>query len=186
MCALTIATVPGTASTQGVPQGSVLGPLLFNIYTSDVLQITSNPIYRYAGDVTLVAVVDSLKSHLDVSASLNEDFRHISVWCHTWNMKLNASISKCLCISRSHMLNPPHGPLIVDGAPLTVCDKLDILGVRFNSKLTFKWYIRHLVSFALQKLGIVRKAYRIFGDQLISSSCFRCFILPLLEYCTPV
>ena len=52
-----------------VPQGSVLGPLLFNVDTSDLLQITSNPIYGYADDVTFVATVDSPKSRLDVSAS---------------------------------------------------------------------------------------------------------------------
>ncbi len=91
-----------------VLQGSVLEPLLFTVYTSNLLQITSNSIYGYADDVTLVATVDSPKSHLDVSAALNEDLRHISDWCHTWNMKLNAIKTKCLCISRSRTLNPPH------------------------------------------------------------------------------
>ncbi len=76
----------------GVPQGSVLGPLLINVYTSDLLQITSNPIYGYADYVTLVFTVESPKSRLDVSASLNEDLRRISDWCRTWNMKLNTYI----------------------------------------------------------------------------------------------
>ncbi len=61
----------------GVPQGSVLGLLPFNVYTPVPLQITSNPIYRYADDVTLVATVESPKSLLDVSASLNEDLTGI-------------------------------------------------------------------------------------------------------------
>ncbi len=41
--------------------------------------------------MTLVATVDSPKSRLDVNASLNEDLRRISDWCHTWNMKLDES-----------------------------------------------------------------------------------------------
>ncbi len=170
----------------GVHQGSILGPLLFNAYTSDLLQITCNPFYGYADDETRVATVESPKSRLNVSASLNEDLGRIYDWCRTWNMKLNVSKSKCLCISRSRTLNPLHGPLLVDGAILTVCDELDIWGVRFDSKLYFERHIRRLVSSSPQKLGIVRKAYRIFGDQSISASCFRCFILPLLEYCAPV
>ena len=42
------------------------------------------------------------------------------------------------------------------------------------------------MSAASQKLGIVRKASSIFGDDAVSSTCLRCFVMPLLEYCTPV
>ncbi len=63
----------GYSVHSGVHQGSVLGSLLFNVYTSDLLQIISNPMYGYAADVTLVTAVDSLNSLFNVSEALNED-----------------------------------------------------------------------------------------------------------------
>ena len=170
----------------GVPQGSVLGPLLFNIYTSDLFQVTDNPLYGYADDVTLVATVDLPQARPSVCSSLNEDLCRISTWCTKWDMKINPAKSKSLCFSRSRTVFPLHGDLVVDGSPIANCCELDILGVKFDSKLTFESHIRAIVSSASRKLGILRKAYTILQDASISVTCFRCFILPLLEYCAPV
>lgn len=170
----------------GVPQGSVLGPLLFIIYTADLFSITKNVMYGYADDVTLLATIDSPHARSITSNSLNEDLQCISRWCHTWNMKLNIAKSKCMCISRSRSPFPQHEPLHVDGIALNDVDELDILGVKFDSKLTFESHIRSLVTAASQKLGIMRKAYATFNDPSVSATCFRSFILPALEYCAPV
>ena len=74
----------------GVPQGGVLGPLLFLLYTSELFSILENKIIGYADDSTLMAVVPSPGVRVTVAQSLIRDLDRVSEWCYLWGMKLNA------------------------------------------------------------------------------------------------
>ena len=63
----------------GVPQGSVLGPQLFLLYTPEIFSIVENKPYGYADDSTLVAVVPSPGERVAVSESMNLDLKRVSV-----------------------------------------------------------------------------------------------------------
>ena len=89
-------------------------------------------------------------------------------------------------VSRSRTLIPPHPNLVIDNVPLTTSDSFKILGVNFDSKLTFEQHIRSVSSSVTQKIGILRKSFKNFGDEIIMMNCFNSFILPCLEYCSPV
>ena len=75
----------------GAPQGSVLGPQLFLLYTAELFSIVENKLYSYADDSTLVAVVSSPGERVAVSESMNRDLNRVSMWCNLRGMKLNAS-----------------------------------------------------------------------------------------------
>ena len=65
-------------------------------------------------------------------------------------------------------------------------DDLVILGVAFDSKLTFDKNRRSVSRAASQRLGIVRKSWRVFHDRSLLGRCFRGFVPPVLEYCSEV
>ena len=65
-------------------------------------------------------------------------------------------------------------------------DDLVILGVTFDSKMTFKKHLRSVSRAASQRLGILRKPWRVFHDRSLLGRCFRGFVLPVLEYCSAV
>ena len=63
---------------------------------------------------------------------------------------------------------------------------LYILGVTFDSKMTFKKHLRSVSRAASQRLGILRKSWRVFHDRSLLGRCFQGFDLPVLEYCSAV
>ena len=83
-----------------------------------------------------MAVVPSPGARVTVAESLNRDLVRVNAWCDLWGMKLNASKTKTMIVSRSGTMHPQSPPLTIDGTVLKESDDLDILGVTFESKLT--------------------------------------------------
>ena len=101
-------------------------------------------------------------------------------------MKLNASKTKTMIVSRSHTMHPQSSPLTIGGTVLKESDDLAILGVTFDSKMTFEKHLRSVSRAASQRFGILRKSWRVFHDRALLVRCFRGFVLPVLEYCSAV
>ena len=70
----------------GVPQVSVLGPLLFILYTSEIVELVEHRLYTYADDSTLLAIVRKPAHRPAVAASVNRDLARIQEWCYHWCM----------------------------------------------------------------------------------------------------
>ena len=83
-------------------------------------------------------------------------------------------------------MHPQSPPLTIGGTLLKESDDLVILGVSFDSKMTFEKHLRSVSRAASQRLGILRKSWRVFHDTSFLMICFRGFVLPVLEYCSPV
>ena len=125
----------------GVPQGSALGPLLFLLYTSELFSILENKLIGYADDSTLMAVVPSPGVKFTVAESLIRDLCRVSEWCDFLGMKLNASKTKTMIVSRPRTMHPQSPPLNIGGTVLKESDDLVILGVTFDSKMTFEKHL---------------------------------------------
>ena len=72
--------------------------------------------------------------------------------------------------------------LTVHGTVLKESDDLVISGVTFDSKMNFEKHLRSVSRAASQRLGISRKSCRVFHDRALLGRCFRCLVLPVLEY----
>ena len=94
----------------GVPQGSVLGPLSFLLYTSELFSILENKLVGYADNSTLMAVVPSPGARVTVAEFLNRDLVRVNAWFDLWGMKLNASKTKTMIVSRSRTMYPQSPP----------------------------------------------------------------------------
>ena len=124
-----------------------------------------------------MAVVPSPGVKVAVAESLIRDHGRVSEWCDLWRMKLNASKTKTMIVSRSRTMHPQSPPLTIGGTVLKESDDLVILGVK---------HLRSVSRAASQRLGILRKSWRVFHDRSLLGRCFRGFVMPVLEYCSAV
>ena len=97
----------------GMLQGSALGPLLFLLYTSELFSILENKLIGYADDSSLVAVVPSPDVRVADAESRKRDLSRVSEWCNFWGIKLNASKTKDMIVSRSSTMHPQLPPLTI-------------------------------------------------------------------------
>ena len=111
----------------GVLQGSVLSLLLFLLCTSELFSILENKQIGYTDDFTLMAVVPSPDGRITVAESLIRDPGRVSEWCDLWGMKLNASKTKTMIVSRSSTIHLQSPLLTIGGTVLKEFDDLVIL-----------------------------------------------------------
>ena len=163
-----------------------MGQLLFLLYTSELFSILENKLIGYTDGSTLMAVVPSPGVRVAVTESLIRDLGRVSEWCDLWGMKLNASKTKAMIVSRSRAMHPKSPALTIGGTVLKESDDLVILGVTFDSKMTFEKLLLSVSRAASQRLGILRKSWRVFHDRSLIGRCFHGFVLPVLKYCSAV
>ena len=101
-------------------------------------------------------------------------------------MKLNASKTKTMIVSMSRTMHPQSPPLTIGVTVLKESEDLFILGVTFDFKMTIEKHLRSVSRAASQRLGILRKSWRMLHDRSLLGRCFRDFVLPVLEYCSAV
>ena len=136
----------------GVPQGSVLGLLLFLIYINDLpqsLSLGSIP-YLFADDSKLVR---SIASFSDCSV-LQEDIFSIMEWCRTWNLNLNKEKCAAIHFSLSSSLNPQSDYKIMDTSINFIESHRD-LGIMVNNKLSWSKHYDYISLKAYRSLHLI-------------------------------
>ena len=93
----------------GVPQGSVLGPVLFLVFINDLSDSLENPLYLFADDSTLCHTIWHPSDRQAATSSLSADLDKITNWSNMWNMSFNPDKSYTLTMSlQKDSLQPPH------------------------------------------------------------------------------
>ena len=114
-------------------------------------------------------------------------FKHgYSVWCDHWRIKLNASKTKTMILSRSSTVHPRLTQLSLDGTVLKESADLVILEAKFHTKMTFEKHLRSVSSAAAQRLGIMRKSWQVFHDRsflLRSFAALSCRSWSIFQQC---
>ena len=162
-----------------VPQGSILGPLLFSVFIDDLVDTCENQLYLYADDSTLFAPIRSVNERASVVASLNRDLEKMRVWATNWKVTFEPTKCKALMLSRKRMPTIPD--LYFGSTQLAVERELCILGVTFDSKLLWSRHISDISKKAGQRLGALRKIANKL-DTAGRATVYKAQIRSIMEY----
>lgn len=163
--------------SQGVPQGSVLGPLLFLIYINDItVGLDSHP-FIYADDTMLFETVENK----DVSADhLNNDLLKISEWSNKWLVTMNPSKSRSMVFSLKHNKSI-HPALFLDGLYVEGVKSHTHLGLTFQANMSWRSNTQNIFEKASKRLNMLKPLkYRVNRSTL--ACLYKSLIRPLMEY----
>lgn len=135
----------------GVPQGSVLGPVLYNIYTSDFPYLPECKAAIYADDT---AIFTSHEFALAIETNLNNAIQTLTKYYHKWKIKVNVNKMQAIFFSRKRKsCFLPSSPIHVNGIEVKWEPCVQYLGVTLDTKLTFN----DQISKTIKKINIAIK-----------------------------
>lgn len=165
--------------SSGVPQGSVLGPLLLLLFINDLPDHVTSKIRLYADDCVIYHPFGSITDH----QSLHDTFASFCDWCATWKMKIN--FNKTVIMSFTNRQSPIIFYYACSGAHLRRVFQYKYLGVIFTPTLSWSNHIDYICGKALKKLGYIRRSLSD-APKDTKLVAYRTLIRPILEYASPV
>jgi Reverse transcriptase (RNA-dependent DNA polymerase)/Endonuclease-reverse transcriptase len=166
--------------TSGVPQGSVLGPLLFILYINDITDDIESGIGLYADDCALFREINKSSD----AEKLQSDLNKITDWSTKWLLPLNIDKCKSMRIvgSRTEEIECKYD---IQGTTLEQVKKFKYLGVIISENLSWKEHIQYITNKASRMLGFLKGT--MYGvSRMVKERAYKALIRPILEYCAVV
>jgi hypothetical protein len=162
--------------TAGVPQGSVLGPLMFLIYVNDISSSLLSLTRLFADDSSLYCAATSLD---DVEGILNHDLQIISAWAKTWLVDFNPNKTEAMLFSLRKGDSLPN--LIFENTQVNFVQDHKHLGVTLSTNGQWTTHIDNILTSASKTLGIMKKMKFTLSRRALNQ-IYLSYIRPIIEY----
>ena len=143
----------------GVPQGSILGPLLFIVFINDLpLHVNSSQVDLYADDTTLSSSAD-VKNIVKLQDALNSSMTEVHDWAISNRLPINEKKTKTLIVTGKRLSSKLDCSPIVnfDGNLLSKVDSAKLLGLEIDKELSFLPHVENVCKKLSQRIGVLRK-----------------------------
>ena len=171
--------------TSGVPEGSLLAPLLFSIFINELPSNIKSCCLMYADDVKIFRKITSPADGL----LLQRDINQLTEWSVRWGLTLNPA--KCKSFTMTLRRAPVQTKYFIDSVELERVSEIRDLGVTVDAKLTFAPHVSNIVSRANRALGLLTRSFQAgIGTPKYNRSAILAVyfanVRAVLEYCSVV
>lgn len=166
--------------TSGVPQGSILGPLLFNIYLNDIINI--NPIAKfiiYADDTSMFFSGSDIT---DLAGECNHTLTELQKWSTANSMIVNVNKSKAVIFRSKNKPVPPHPCIILNSNRIEIVDNFKCLGVVFSANMSWESHVNSLATKLAQITGIIGRLRYVLTSS-VKLMLYNSLFYSYLNYC---
>ena len=162
-----------------MPQGTVLGPILFLSYINDLPESVKSRVRLFADDCIIYRTISNENDCRD----LQNDLDSLSKWEKEWCMSFNAA--KCTAITITRKRKKIIFDYSLHNQTLERTEKATYLGVELSSNLTWAEHIKKTCAKANRSIAFLRRNLRI-NDENIKETAYKGLVRPIVEYCSPI
>ena len=167
----------------GVPQGSILGPLLFLIYINDFANICSSmQAILYADDTNVFISGRNIDEMID---KMNCELKNVTRWLNTNKLSLNVCKTHYVIFAPGRKCASPTAQVIIDNCIVSREYSTMFLGVKIDSKLTWWDHVQYIKKKIAKNVGVLSRAKHLLKRSTMLSLYYS-FIYPYLTYCLEI
>ena len=166
----------------GVPQGSVLGPLLFLIFINDLPYATQFKVKLFADDTLLTMESDNYR---DLQSRVNIELNKVHNWLCSNYLTLNIAKSKFMIIASKKKPNTGEFQVKINGTNLENCSSYKYLGVYIDENLNWKVHVDYICEKVTKVCGILAKLRHCVGYDVLKM-VYHALAASHLQYCNLV